>query len=154
MVTLPSISTQQVRPRGDPWAEPIEESSYDDHPVFGMPADVGSGFNPPAHRAGRPQRCGPVVYRDAADLAPPATRARSARPAGRPHAEGYRPHPRRGPASQRQAVLEGIMSTLHASSFSRRIWARTTQALGKLWAGVISLPDRPSDAARHDFQDY
>src|SRR4030081_2578779 len=119
MVTPPSISTQQVRLRDDPWVEPIEESSYDDDPVFGMPADVGSCRNPPPHRAGRPQRCGPVVYRDAADLAPPAARAPSTRSAGRPHAEGYRPHPRGGPASQRQAVLEGIMSTLHTSGFSR-----------------------------------
>jgi hypothetical protein len=46
------------------------------------------------------------------------------------------------------------MSARHTSGVSRRIWTRTTQALGKFWAGVVSLPDRPSDAARRDFQDY
>lgn len=31
-----------------------------------------------------------------------------------------------------------------------RLWRRTTQALGKLWAEVISLPDRPRHNPRHD----
>ena len=33
---------------------------------------------------------------------------------------------------------------------SPQLWSRATQALGKLWAGVVSLPDRPRHAARHD----
>jgi len=33
---------------------------------------------------------------------------------------------------------------------SSRLWNRATQTLGKLWAEVISLPDRPQRAARAD----
>ena len=36
----------------------------------------------------------------------------------------------------------------------RRLWRRTTEALGKIWAGVVSLPDRLPRAAERDFRDY
>jgi hypothetical protein len=47
-----------------------------------------------------------------------------------------------------------MMNPLRTTGVSRRLWTRTTQALGKLWAGVISLPDRHPAAAERDFEDY
>jgi hypothetical protein len=44
------------------------------------------------------------------------------------------------------------MTKQHATS---RLWSRTTKALGKLWAEMISLPDnRRSNAERAVWTDY
>ena len=45
------------------------------------------------------------------------------------------------------------MSALR-TGVSRRFWSRATRALGKLWAGVISLPERSPGAAQRDLHDY
>jgi hypothetical protein len=42
------------------------------------------------------------------------------------------------------------MMNTNRNSNSPRLWNRATQALGKWWAGVISLPDRPQPARRGD----
>src|SRR5437764_14210295 len=62
---------------------------------------------PAPHRARRSERRGAILRRDIAEMAPAAPRARSARPARRPHAERYRPQPLRSRVSRQQAVLEG-----------------------------------------------
>jgi len=36
--------------------------------------------------------------------------------------------------------------TKQRTTTSSRLWSRTTQALGKWWAAVITLPDRPNQA--------
>jgi hypothetical protein len=46
------------------------------------------------------------------------------------------------------------MTTLHVSGASRRTWNRVTRTLGKIWAGVVSLPDRLPRAAERDVNDY
>jgi len=41
------------------------------------------------------------------------------------------------------------------STIAAGLWNRTAQALGKLWAGVVSLPDdRRQTAARAVWTDY
>jgi hypothetical protein len=47
-----------------------------------------------------------------------------------------------------------MMSTPRAIRVPRRIWAQATQALGKLWAEVISLPGRSPGPPRHEIDDY
>jgi hypothetical protein len=46
------------------------------------------------------------------------------------------------------------MSTLHITGASRRLWSRAAETLGKIWAGVVSLPERLPRAAERDFRDY
>ena len=46
------------------------------------------------------------------------------------------------------------MSTLPVAAVSRRLWSRATQTLGKIWAGVISLPERSAGSRRRDIDDY
>ena len=46
------------------------------------------------------------------------------------------------------------MSTLRTTTGSRRFWTRATQALGKLWAEMITLPDRSPGAPRREIDDY
>jgi hypothetical protein len=45
--------------------------------------------------------------------------------------------------------------TKHRTTTSTGLWSRTAQALGKLWAGVVSLPDdRRQTAVRAVWTDY
>jgi len=46
------------------------------------------------------------------------------------------------------------MTTLSVTPVSRRFWSRATQALGKVWAEVISFPERLPRAPERDFTDY
>ena len=46
------------------------------------------------------------------------------------------------------------MNTLRTARLSRHLWTRATHTLGKLWAGVLSLPDRSPGAFERDFDDY
>jgi hypothetical protein len=42
--------------------------------------------------------------------------------------------------------------TRHRTTAPTGLWSRTTKALGKLWQGMITLPDRPTQ--RQLEQDY
>ena len=43
----------------------------------------------------------------------------------------------------------------HRTAAASRLWGRTAKALGKLWAGMISLPDDPRRSAeRVSWTDY
>jgi hypothetical protein len=46
------------------------------------------------------------------------------------------------------------MTTLTRNPTPRGLLTRATQALGKLWAGVISLPKRLPRAPERDIDDY
>ena len=46
------------------------------------------------------------------------------------------------------------MTNLALTPVPRRLLRRATQALGKLWAGVVSLPERLPRAPERDFRDY
>jgi hypothetical protein len=46
------------------------------------------------------------------------------------------------------------MNTLLIPAAPRRLWTRATQALGRLWTGMISLPERSAGAPRHQIDDY
>jgi hypothetical protein len=37
---------------------------------------------------------------------------------------------------------------------TKQLWNRTTKTLGKLWAGMISLPDQRPAAAKATWTDY
>jgi len=47
-----------------------------------------------------------------------------------------------------------MMSTRSVTTASRRLWSRAAETLGKIWAGVVSLPERLPRAAERDFRDY
>ena len=47
-----------------------------------------------------------------------------------------------------------MMSTLFIAAAPRRLWTRATQALGKVWTGMISLPERSPGAPRREIDDY
>jgi len=45
--------------------------------------------------------------------------------------------------------------TKHRTAAPTGFWHRTAQALGKLWAGVVSLPDdRRQIVGQHSWTDY
>ena len=44
--------------------------------------------------------------------------------------------------------------TKHRTTTPRGLWNRTAQALGKLWAGVISLPDDRRQTADRAWTDF
>jgi hypothetical protein len=47
-----------------------------------------------------------------------------------------------------------MMTTLARNPAPRALLRRATQALGKLWAGVVSLPERLPRAPERDIDDY
>jgi hypothetical protein len=40
--------------------------------------------------------------------------------------------------------------TQHRTTTTSRLWRRTTKALGKLWAGMLTLPEDPRRAANEE----
>jgi len=44
--------------------------------------------------------------------------------------------------------------TQHRTTTPTGLWNRTAQALGKLWAGVLSLPDDRRQTAARTWTDY
>src|SRR5438045_7239324 len=145
-------------PRGSVWEflgpEPIEESSNDSDPSPAPLTGLRASRDAPPHRARRSERCGAIPGCDAAGMASAPPRTRSARQARRPHAERYRPHSRRRRIPRQQALLEGMMTISVRNSAPRVLLRRATQALGKLWAGVVSLPERLPRAPERDIDDY
>jgi hypothetical protein len=50
--------------------------------------------------------------------------------------------------------MTSLSVTARKTTGSRRFWSRATQVLGKVWAEVISLPERLPRAPERDFTDY
>ena len=46
------------------------------------------------------------------------------------------------------------MNPLRTTRVSHHLWTRATHALGKLWAGMLSLPERSAGSFERDLDDY